>query len=461
MKFITLLTIPLFPAFLSAQQILVIKNVAVIDVKSSKVNKHQTVVMTGNKITSIGTTIKSPKNATVVNATGKFLIPGLWDMHAHALSENRYEYTFPLLIANGITGIREMGTFLPIDQVNQLRRDVLSGRLLGPRLGAVTYRIIDGGGTDTSTRVQITTPEQARDVVRTYKEKGADFIKPYNLLSHEAYLAIVEEAKKQKMPVEGHVPFSMTPEEVSDLGQKSIEHNFGVLLFCSANSIELRKQLLSQTIPWGRLDAQAAKSYNKNKADSLYKRFVRNGTWSCPTVFDLWPLKFSSDSVLMSDTLMRYVPKEIRQRWHENFLARIKNVPDAADREIRWKMIMASTADMYHAGVQLLAGTDMPEPYTIPGFSLHQELEFLVQAGLSPIDALRTATINPSIFLKKEKELGTIEKGKLADLVLLDANPLEDITNTKKIFAVIVSGKLLERKDLNELLDKAKELAKR
>jgi imidazolonepropionase-like amidohydrolase len=455
-KRISILWFILFPAFCFSQNVLVIKNVSVIDIKDPIPKKNQIVVIEGNKITSIGSSVKIPVSAKIIDGKNKFVIPGLWDMHAHAISENRYEYTFPLLIANGVTGVREMGTFLPIDQVNKLRQDVSNGKLLGPRLGALTYRIIDGAGTDTSTRMQINTPDEARAIVRSYKQQGADFIKPYNLLSREVYLAIVDEAKKQKIPVEGHVPFSMTPEEVSDLGQKTIEHNFGILLFCSANSVELRKQLLSKTIPWGRLDAQAAKSYDKRKADSLYRRFVHNGTWSCPTVFDLWPLKFRSDSTLMSDSLMKYVPKNIRQGWHETFLARIKNVPDDRDREIRWNMIMASTADMYHAGVQLLAGTDMPEPYTIPGFSLHQELELLVQAGLSPIDALRTATINPAKFLGKENELGTVEKGRIADLVLLDANPLENISNTRKIFAVITNGRLLERKDLDELLNKVK-----
>lgn len=173
-------------------------------------------------------------------------------MHGHALSERRYEWVF-LLIANGVTGIREMGNFLPTEEVNQIRHDILDGKLLGPRLGSLTYRIIDGEGTDTSIREKITTVEQAHEIVKMYKQNGADFIKPYNLLSRDVYLALVEEAKKQKLPLEGHVPFSMTVEEVSDLGQKSIEHNFGVLMFSSSNSVELRKQLLSQTMPGGDL----------------------------------------------------------------------------------------------------------------------------------------------------------------------------------------------------------------
>jgi hypothetical protein len=450
-----------FSVFCFSQKSLVIKNVAVIDVKTGKVNKHLTVVVTGNKIISVGSKAVVPPNAFAIDGTGKYLIPGLWDMHAHALTDKRYVYTFPLLIANGITGVREMASNLPFEQVNQIRKDVENGKMLGPRFGAIAYRLFDGPGTQFSNvAVVITTPEQGREFVRTYKQSGADFIKTYNLLSREVYLAIVDEAKKQHIPLEGHVPFSMTPAEVSNLGQRSIEHNFGVPLGCSQKEDELRKQLLAQPNLWGQIEAKASVNYDTSKAHNLYKLFVRNGTWSCPTIVIFWPYRLGSDSTLRQDSLLQYIPKSVRDDWHETFMQRVtKAVPDPTDRKIRNDIRIFIVGEMYRAGVRMLAGTDMPNPYTLPGFSLHQELELLVEAGLPPIEALKAATLNPAIFLHKEKELGTVEKGKIADLVLLDANPLENISNTKTINAVVVNGKLLKRKDLDELLAKEKEFA--
>ena len=471
MKFITLLTIPLFPAFLSAQQILVIKNVAVIDVKSSKVNKHQTVVMTGNKITSIGTTIKSPKNATVVNATGKFLIPGLWDMHAHALLDSTYVWVFPLLIANGVTGIRDMGNNLSFSQINQIRRDILQGKMLGPRLGATTAKILDGikvgqsavsGASLTSNSTAIQTPEEARELVKEYKRQGMDFIKPYNHLSREEYLAIVDEAKKQNIPFGGHVPNAMTAAEVSDLGQSSIEHNWDIFVSCSSDESMLRQELgkipYNQPVSPARseINRKAVATYDRAKATNLFSHFAQNGTWMCPTIVFFTPIAFQEDE-LINDRRLQYIPRYLQTIWHNQFRQRTalnSNDEKKLNDQRRFEIVGL----MDSIGIRLLAGTDLNNAYVFPGFSVHEELENFVKAGLPPAKALQTATLNPAIFLKATDSLGTIEKGKIADLVLLDANPLENISNTKKIYAVIANGKLLERKHLNELLNQVKEL---
>jgi hypothetical protein len=166
-------------------------------------------------------------------------------MHTHSLTDNKYEYSFPLLVANGVTGIREMGSNLPTEKVNQICQEVLDCKLLGPRFGALTYKILDGAGTQIYIAAAVTTPEEGRQLVRAYKELGADFIKPYNLLSREVYLAIIDEAGRLKISVEGHVPFSMTAVEVSDLGQITIEHNFDVLASASRDEHDIRKALRS------------------------------------------------------------------------------------------------------------------------------------------------------------------------------------------------------------------------
>jgi hypothetical protein len=237
---------------------------------------------------SINSSATGFQNAKIVDGKNKFLIPGLWDMHAHTLTDNRYVYSFPLFIANGVTGVREMGNNLPIEEINQIQKNIASGKMLGPRFGAFTYRILDGPGSQLGVATIVTSPDSARAIVKKYKDDGAGFIKPYNLLSREVYLAIIDEAKRQHLPVEGHVPFSLTATEVSDLGQKTIEHNFDILLSCSKNENELRKDLQQQA--WGQQEAKAAVSYDEQKAKKLFLRLARNKTWSCPTIIFYKPL---------------------------------------------------------------------------------------------------------------------------------------------------------------------------
>jgi imidazolonepropionase-like amidohydrolase len=441
------------------REVLVIKNVAVIDVKKGNMIPRLTVTIEGNRIKSVTNKPQIAKTATIIDGTGKFLIPGLWDMHAHTLSDHRYTYVFPLLLANGITGVREMGNNLPFDEVNSIVSDVATGKILGPRYGAFTYHIIDGP--DTTHRpggvaTEIKTRGEARQLVRTYKQSGAGFIKPYNLLARDVYLAIIDEAKKQNIPVEGHLPFSMTAGEVSDAGQKIIEHNFCVLIACSKDEEFLKNELQAQSVFWMQTEEKAAESYDSTKANKLFARFARNGTWSCPTlVFQkLYPLD-GTDTVT---TLTQYIPQAQRNNWRNGY-QRFQQNSLPKYRKLRYDRLRSMVLAQHRAGVAILAGTDMGVFYVFPGFSLHQELEELVQAGLSPLEALQSATLNPARFLKREKDLGSVEKGKLADLVLLDDNPLENISNTKKIFAVIVNGKLLRRKDLDKLLEQAKQIA--
>ena len=460
-KILTLLVILLLPCevLLVAQTTtpsagaLVFTHVTVIDVARGLLQPDMTVVVEGNRIAAVGKSARVSRNAKVIDATGQFLIPGLWDMHAHSLTDKRYEYTFPLLIANGVTGIREMGSNLAPEEVNKVRHDVLDGSLLGPRFGALTYQILDGPGTQINTATAVTTPEEGREFIRTYKQLGADFIKPYNLLSREVYLAIVDEAKRLKIPVEGHVPVSMTAEQVSDLGQLTIEHNFDVLVSSSTDEVALRKATRADPRRWGAIEAKAAGTFDEQKAKDLFARLVRNRTWSCPTIIVYRQINHLDDEgFFLNDSHMKYISRSQRERWHQSF-EQIRQVNLYAENRKRWEMRSQIVGMMHRAGVQLIAGTDMGAVYVIPGFSIHDELQLMVEAGLSPLTVLQSATINPARFLGKEKELGTIEKGKLADLVLLEANPLENIKNTRRIAAVMVNGRYLPKESLQMMLE--------
>jgi imidazolonepropionase-like amidohydrolase len=461
-----------FSTVCSAQKSLMIKNVGVIDVKAGKVNKGQTVVITGNKIVSVSNKVIVPNSATIIDGSGKYLIPGLWDMHAHALLDSTYIWVFPLLVANGVTGIRDMGNNLQFGQINQIRHDILQGKMLGPRLGATTAKILDGvkagqsavsGAALTSNSTAIKTPEEARELVREYKQQRMDFIKPYNHLSREEYLAVVDEAKRQNIPFAGHVPNSMTAAEVSDLGQSSIEHNWDIFVSCSRDEVNLRQEL--EKIPYNQpvsparaeINRKAIATYDRATAMKVFAHFVRNSTWMCPTIVFFTPIAFQEND-LINDQRLEYIPKYLQTIWHNQFRQR-SALNSNEEKKLNDQRRLEIVGLMDSVGVGLLAGTDLNNAYVFPGFSVHEELENFVKAGLSPAAALRTATLNPAKFLKATDLLGTIEKGKIADMVLLDANPLENISNTKKIYAVVVNGKLFERKDLDQMLDKVKELA--
>ena len=444
-------------------------HVTIIDVMGGTAKSDMTVIITGNQISTIGKTgkVRVPKNAQVIDASGKFLIPGLWDMHAHTLSNNSYEWIFPMLIAHGVTGVREIGNNMPFEQINLFRREILEGSRLGPRHAATTGRILDGPQTTIPhVAAVMTTPDEARQLVRTYKQQGADFIKPYNLLSREVYLAIIDEAKRQKIPVAGHVPFSMSAAEVSELGQVSLEHvQIGIFVSCSRDEANLKREW-QELIKSGQrgaglmIMAKAVATYDEQKAQSFFALLRRNGTSVCPTSIVSRPVELIGDeSTLLSDSRMKYVPETSRRRWREAFQQRTNIVVTPAERKARSDLRLKIVAAMQRAGVSLLAGSDAPNPYTFPGFSLHEELELFVEAGLTPLEALRTATLNPAKFFGKEKELGTIEKGKLADLVLLEANPLANINNTRKINAVVLNGRFLDRAALDKVLADAEAAA--
>ena len=200
----------------------------------------------------------------------------------------------------------------------------------------------------------------------------------------------------------------------------------------------------------------AAQNYNKVKARLLFSTFVRNETWQCPTLRNLQIVTTHADSGrLMNDDRVKYFPASMKENWKRVLL--LRKTGDSMQRAIYFKQCLNLVAEMQKAGVKILAGTDLASNFLMPGFSLHDELELMVEAGLSPFEALQTATINPAKFLDRENELGSVESGKIADLVLLDDDPLKGISNIKKIYAVIVNGKLLQRGDLDALLKQVEE----
>jgi imidazolonepropionase-like amidohydrolase len=446
---------------------LVLTHVTVLDMTGAPAQPDRTVVITGDRITELGPSagVQTPKDAQVVDATGKFLIPGLWDMHVHWFDKSY----LPLFLANGVTGIRQMWG-MPFH--HQWRQEIEQGTLLGPRMEIPTA-IVDGPKPIWPGSIAVKDAAEGRQVVLQAKQEGADFIKVYSRLPRDAYFAIADEAKKQGIPFAGHVPSAVTVIEASDAGQKSIEHLTGVLEACSAREEELRKKSdeVMANLPPGKTFPDPASlralsrlrldTFSPEKANALFAHLARNHTWQCPTLTVLRNMAFIQDPAIRNDPRLKYMPAEIRSGWDPkgDFRLQDRTAEDYELSQAAYRKQKELVGPMRRAGVEFLAGTDVINPYCFPGFSLHDELGLLVEAGLSPLEALQAATLNPARYLGREKDLGTVEKGKIADLVLLDANPLEDIGNSRKIEAVVFGGKLLPKAELEKMLGNIEALA--
>ena len=450
-----------------APQSLVLTHVTVVDTTGAAAKPDMTVVIVGDRIAEIGKSeaIRPPKNAEIVNATGKFLIPGLWDMHVHWYDKDY----LPLFIANGVTGVRQM---FGAPEHYQWRNEIEAGRLLGPHM-LIASPIVDGPKPVWPGSIAVSNAAEGRQAVIEIKQSGADFVKVYSLLPRDAYLAIADESKKQGIPFEGHVPDSISVEEASNAGQKTIEHLTGVLAACSSREEELRR--LAQEAEdqpasarfagpkYRERQEMALDTYSPERAETLFRELKKNQTWQCPTLTVLRSWAYSDLPSFTNDPRLKYMPRDIASSWDPkaDIFLKAKTADDWALSKKVFSKELETVGAMQRAGVPILAGTDTLNPYCFPGFSLHDELGLLVQAGLTPMQALQAATLNPARFLQREKDFGTIATGKIADLVLLDADPLDDIGNTRKISAVVFGGKLLPRASLDEMLTKIEVLASR
>ncbi len=442
------------------QRALVFTRVTIIDATGAPAKPDMTVVIIKGRISALGEAgkIQVPKAAQVVDASSKFLIPGLWDMHVHTSDK-----TFlSLFIANGITSVRDMGVSPDgFEQLQQWRKQIADGVLVGPRIIAAGITVDGPNGRPKS--LNVTTESEARQAVISLKQRGADFVKVYSMLSREAYFGIADEVKRQGLTFAGHIPTSVSAAEASEAGQKSVEHLLGIVEACASNEAELlneARQAIAKSgfAAFSRAEVQAEikslDTYDEKKAMALFGRFVKNGTWQVPTIVGFGGVLITDESFFTSDPRLKYIPVETREAWKEQRRDLLKSLPPdfLANRQRLFQKQIDLTGAMHRAGVQLMAGTDSPGLYVFPGFSLHDELGLLVKAGLTPMEALQAATRDPARYFGRLDSLGTVEKGKIADLVLLEANPLEEISNTKKIAGVVLGGKLLPKSKLAEML---------
>jgi len=442
----------------SADTLLVLSRVTVVDVRTGKLAPDQTIVIENKHIISVGSgkSEKFPRGARIVNCNGLFLIPGLWDMHVHLVFGDWFprakDISLPLFIANGVTGVRDMGSELEV--VQRWRDEIETGMTIGPRI-YTSGPMLDGPKPRFPSSIAISTPDDARRAVADLKDRGADFIKLQSLIPQEAVFAIAEEAKKQEIPFEGHVPDSVRASEMSEAGMKSFEHLIGI--FEGSSPIE------DEFLKGGKTETRFLANYNFDRAEKLAEILAKNQTWQCPTL--VWERGGNLLDVtdFSKDDRARFVPSSWKTETWKRFTDEIKQSYATDDLGTRKNFLEKEleVVRLLHAkGVPFLAGTDTPPGvYIFPGFSLHEELQRFVASGFTPFEALQTATLNPVLFLGLEDKLGTIEKDKIADLVLLRGNPLADIANTQKIAAVISNGRYFSGDELKKLLQQVESVA--
>ena len=441
-----------------------IERVNVIDVSAGRVLPEQTVVIESGRISAVGAaaTAHVPSAAQRVDGRGRFLIPGLWDMHVHAAYPGIDAQFAPLFIANGVTGVREMfGNLMSIKAWKARAEKGEWPRIVG------SGHIMDGSRPIWPGSVRAANADQARRAVDSLHKAGADFIKVYNRLPRDAYFAAVEEAKRVGTYVAGHVPDAVTVTEAAQAGQRTMEHVGGIALDCSSLRDDVRRARVAAAID-STLARAAAQQSNRvadtqdaQRCAEVIATAARSGMWQVPTLVVLRSMASLDDSTFTADPRLRYMNRMLTNgwNWRSDFRLRARTPEDWAIAKRGYKLNFEIVRNLHRAGARILAGTDVMNPFAFPGFSLHDELALLVEAGLSPADALRAATLNPALFLEATELHGTVAAGKRADLVLLDANPLDDIRNTQKIRAVVVNGRYLDRASLDAMLAAAEKAA--
>ena len=449
-----------------AAQTLTLLNASVVDVTKGTIQRRMTVSIDGNRITGVRPAQNGKVNGRVVNLQGAYVIPGLWDMHTHAYfgwpKDFGDNYVLPLFIANGITGIRDMGSDL--DAVLKARADVAAHRLIGPRM-VVSGPMLDGPKVSFAASIAISTPDDGRKAVDMLKSRGVDFIKVQSGVPRDAYFAITDEAKRDNIEVEGHVPDAIRASEAVASGQRTFEHLIGIFEASTPDEDMFleRRYGAGKDSTQNKSLATLLDRYDAKREANIIALLAKNNVWQCPTLF--WERgQWLVDVIdFTKDPDLAFTPKT----WiTKKFPASAKSIAGSMDTDplaVRQKFVdheLDIVRKLNAASVPFLAGTDTPAGVDVtPGISLHLELQRFVAAGFTPLQALQTGTINPARFLGKTSEFGTVQMGRVADLVILRANPLDDIGNTRSIAGVISDGKYWSSSDIEALREKLKAVA--
>lgn len=406
-------------------------HVAIVDGRAPEPLPDRTVIVRGNRILAAGpsSVVAIPRGTRIVESRGKFLIPGLWDMHVHTVMPGGAD-VLSLYVANGVTGVRDMAG--DWGQLTAWRGAIMRGERIGPRMIA-SGPYLEGGDVPIP-HLLVKAPNDASPAVDSLIRMGVDFVKVHSQLTRDSYFAIARAARARGIPFAGHVPRSVGAADASDSGQRSLEHLLTIPNQCDPGE----QASLEPAYP---LQSVFYRCATEDLAP-LFARFVRNDTWIVPTLVAQYEVANWPTREVPGDAYAPFLPDSLRKYVAEIFPMPPDVPPNAnvVGRALFAKRV-AIVGAMHRAGVHILPGTDAPLRNSPPGFGLHQELQYFVQAGFTPFEALRAATLEPARFLGIADSVGTVDVGKIADLVLLDANPLAAIENAARPALVVANGR--------------------
>lgn len=452
-----LITVPLpdAPKPNKAHANIVVANTNIVDIESDSIYEQSLLIKDG-VITEIGDfeTFQISKGTHIIDGKGKYVIPGLWDMHAHVNSRFASHFSFPLYISNGVTHIRDMGGHAEFSIKKQWREQIEASTLLGPRLEGI-------GGTFVSNLVS---EDHAKAVLNEFSGVSNDFIKTYNGILPKYYFQLLKEAEKKSITILGHRPRAVSAIEASIAGHKSFEHARLFLFECYPEAKELRAKYLArykgESNEKGSLDSPTAlQDMIDNHSDAMFEdlvnEMVNNNTWFCPTHITRKMDAYADNDAFINDPRLKYINKIQKNDWLGDAKRMVKMDPTPEGRKTYmdfYEKGLELTGKAHKAGVKILAGSDANDTFCIPGFSIHDELLELVKAGLKPSEALQSATSQPASYFNLSHKYGTIEIGKVADIIILDKNPLSNISNTTSINTVIDRGQVYSRSNIDGML---------
>ncbi len=449
---------------------LLIRDVGIVDVIGGALRPEQDILIEDGVIVAIGPGLAAD-GARMVDAGGRFAIPGLFDMHVHSL-RMAPALTHPLFIAAGVTAVRDMGGCLGAadgwvacaGDKRAWNAAVGSGTMVGPRYDAITGLAINGGseipaGFDRA--LGGATAADARTRVVFDAARGIDFLKPYSALPRAGFFALADAARENEMYIAGHVPLAVSGFEAVAAGQRSIEHAFLFVWDCYPGMTALRESADSRALYSDELRRAMLAGHDAALCARLHAAMIEAGAAYVPTHTTRKLDAFATDPAFLSDPRLRYVPAPLRLLWAEDAAAMAARAGPGGMDSYRafYQFGIEQTGVAHRAGVTILAGTDSPDSFAFAGSALHDELGHFVAAGMSPLEALRAATITPAHFLGLAGRAGAISPGARADIVMLDANPLENIDAVRRVNTVVLAGVVYDRAALDGMLEKVESIA--
>jgi hypothetical protein len=425
-----------------------ITNVRIIDVDRGRISEPTDVLIERGRIEKIATGLAAGRDVPVLDAKGRYLSPGFWDMHTHSF-QGSPQLHFPLFVANGITGMRDMmdcprlqdSLIACVDDKRRWTALAAAGRMTAPRVVEVASFYFDDPQM---------TPAQASQRAATYHHRGVDTLKVYNRLPHDTYLSLAADARKLQMQLVGHLPKSIRLDEALQQGQRSFEHGHLLARHCFKDAAQWRSGALDAIAPVV-LAERMVNDHDPAACLHAFDAMRAAGVWWVPTHVTREEDARAGDPTFLADPRLKHLDPLSRWAYADDLAATVARYPHARGEAALGRYFehgLALTGAAHRAGVHILVGTDT----AIGGFRFHDEMALLVRAGMSPAAVLRAATLDAAQYAGMQQQHGSVTVGKMADLVLLDANPLDDISNTRRIHAVLLGGRLHDRQGLNALL---------